>query len=317
MVLSSDEIEKRINDSYEVANNVINAVPQPMVSVRTSTYQHASYITQCIESILMQKTNFSFEYIIGEDFSTDGTREIVFEYAKKYPDIIRVITADYNVGMKSNGMRCQRAYRGKYIALCEGDDYWTDPLKLQKQVDFLEQNTDYCLCFHNAHYRYECRNSKIFPFNKDLHKHVFNTLDVISMEWFVPPQSIVYRKDLYQIPEWVSFVQQGDIAMLLLLSLSGNLYYIDEIMSVYRKHKTGMGKTVNFSVTINKYIELLCYFDMHSGFKYHSEIEKRKLMLRKKLYKAYFYNRKKIVQFLSFDFYAFKLDALFKKMSNR
>ena len=142
-MISNSEIEKRIQDSYELENNVLKAVPKPMVTVRTSTYQHASFIKQCIEGVLMQKTDFPIEFIIGEDFSKDGTREIVFEYAKKYPDIIRVFTADYNVGSKVNGRRCINAARGKYMALCEGDDYWVDPLKLQKQVDFLEKNPDY------------------------------------------------------------------------------------------------------------------------------------------------------------------------------
>ena len=143
MTLSIEEIGKRVNDSYELENSVLKgSLTKPLVTVRTSTYQHGPYIKQCIEGVLMQKTNFAFEFIIGEDFSTDGTREIVFEYAKKYPDIIRVFTADYNVGSKANGRRCINAARGKYMALCEGDDYWIDPLKLQKQVDFLEKNKD-------------------------------------------------------------------------------------------------------------------------------------------------------------------------------
>ena len=150
MALTEAEINKRVSDSYEVGNNVLEAVPNPLVSIRTSTYNHGPYIKQCIEGILMQKTNFAFEYIIGEDFSTDETREIVFDYARKYPNIIRVITADYNVGSKANGRRCINACRGKYMALCEGDDYWTDPLKLQKQVDFLEGHPEYTMCFHAA-----------------------------------------------------------------------------------------------------------------------------------------------------------------------
>jgi len=139
-VFTEEEIEKRIADSYELPNNVLAAVPEPLVTVRTSTYQHGPYIRECIEGVLAQKTNFPFEFIIGEDFSTDGTREIVFEYAKKYPDIIRVLTADYNVGAKANGGRCIQASRGKYMAICEGDDYWHDPNKLQRQVEILEKD---------------------------------------------------------------------------------------------------------------------------------------------------------------------------------
>ena len=150
MLVDQIELERRFLDSYEIPNNVIYTVQQPLVTVRTSAYQHESYIKQCIEGVLMQKTTFQVEYIIGEDYSTDSTRNIVFDYAKKYPDLIRVITADYNVGMKANGLRCIKHSRGKYMAMCEGDDYWTDPFKLQKQVDFLEQNPDYVLSFHNT-----------------------------------------------------------------------------------------------------------------------------------------------------------------------
>lgn len=132
--------------SYELKNNVLNAVPEPMVSIRTSAYNHAGYIRECIEGILNQKTDFKFEYIIGEDFSTDGTREIVFEYAEKYPDVIRVITADRNLGMKMNGQRCIDACRGKYIAICEGDDFWIDSYKLQKQVDYMESHPECAVC---------------------------------------------------------------------------------------------------------------------------------------------------------------------------
>src|ERR1700690_2758382 len=111
---------------------------EPLVSVKMITYNHAPYITRAIEGVLQQKTTFPFELIIGEDCSTDGTREIVFAYQKKYPDIIRVITSDKNVGMNINGLRTIKAGKGKYIALCEGDDYWHNPEKLQKKVDFLK-----------------------------------------------------------------------------------------------------------------------------------------------------------------------------------
>ena len=153
--MDDNSLTKKIADSYELANNVLEHIPNPLVSIRTSAYNHGPYIKQCIEGVLMQRTNFPFEYIIGEDFSNDETREIVFEYAKKYPDVIRVITADYNVGSKANGRRCIRACRGKYMAICEGDDYWTDPLKLQKQVDFLEDNSEYGMCYTKVQYYHQ------------------------------------------------------------------------------------------------------------------------------------------------------------------
>lgn len=114
----------------------------PLVSIKMITYNHAPFVAQAIEGVLQQKTNFPFELIIGEDCSTDGTREIVFEYQRKHSDIIRVITSNKNVGAKENGLRTLKAGGGKYIAFCEGDDYWHDPDKLQKQVDYLESDPE-------------------------------------------------------------------------------------------------------------------------------------------------------------------------------
>ena len=124
----------------------------PLVSVVMITYNHEQYIAQAIKSVLRQKTSFSFELVIGEDCSTDNTREIVSEYQNKYPDVIRVITAETNVGMHSNALRVEYSCRGKYIAYCEGDDHWHNPHKLQMQVDFLETYPDYVMV-HGDHAR--------------------------------------------------------------------------------------------------------------------------------------------------------------------
>jgi glycosyltransferase involved in cell wall biosynthesis len=201
MVFGKQEIGKRISDSYEVPNRVLEEMPWPMVTVRTSTYQHAPYIKQCIEGVLMQETSFPFEYIIGEDFSTDGTREIVFGYAKRYPDKIRVITADYNVGMKANGLRCIEASRGKYMALCEGDDYWTDPLKLQKQVNFLEENDDYVMCYHDAMVIGE--NGNIIATSKmpEHNRRDYTREELILGRTNVLTLSLLYRNILKEVPE--------------------------------------------------------------------------------------------------------------------
>lgn len=123
---------------------------EPFVSVCMITYNHEAYISQAIEHVARQETSFPIELIIGEDCSTDRTREIVFEYQREYPDLIRVITSENNVGMRKNGLRTYEAARGKYIAFCEGDDYWHDPRKLQIQVDFLESNPNYGLVCSDA-----------------------------------------------------------------------------------------------------------------------------------------------------------------------
>ena len=122
-----------------------------MVTIRCLTYNHEQYIRQCLDGFVMQKTNFRFEAIVHDDASTDGTVEIIREYAEKYPDIIKPIFETENQYSKRDGSigRIMNEHtHGKYIAICEGDDYWTDPYKLQKQVDFLESHPDYVMCSH-------------------------------------------------------------------------------------------------------------------------------------------------------------------------
>lgn len=140
----------------EYPNNVLGAVPEPMVSVHVSTYQHADFIRDCLDGVLMQETDFPVEIIIGEDESDDGTREICKEYADRHPNKIRLFLHRRENNIQIHGRptgRFQFIYshfmaRGKYLATCEGDDYWTDPKKLQKQVDFLEENDGCALTYH-------------------------------------------------------------------------------------------------------------------------------------------------------------------------
>ena len=120
---------------------------QLLVSVAVITYNHEKYIRQALDSILMQQTVFDFEIVIGEDCSTDNTREIIQSYQIKYPERIKLVTSESNVGPMPNVVRTYKACRGKYIAVLEGDDYWIDPLKLEKQVDLLEANPEFSMCF--------------------------------------------------------------------------------------------------------------------------------------------------------------------------
>ena len=128
-------------------------MPTPIISVYMITYNHIEYIARAINSILDQKTEFSFEIVIGEDCSTDGTRQVVFQYQEKHPDLIRVITSDQNIGMHKNSVRTIEACRGKYLAFCDGDDYFHDRQKLQKQAKYLEKHPK-CGLVHSDQNRY-------------------------------------------------------------------------------------------------------------------------------------------------------------------
>ena len=244
-MLSTEEIEKRIADSYELPNNVLQKVPEPLVSVRTSTYNHGKYIKACIEGVLMQKTTFPIEFIIGEDCSTDETREIVFGYAKRYPDIIRVITADYNVGSKANGRRCIRACRGKYMAICEGDDYWTDPYKLQKQVDFLEGHPEYVFCCHRFRMLNEDTKEWLPEYADSFYKKDENLVideRLMLKTWVTQPLTSLIVMEHYKAVS--SLIRQykysRDVHLYYFLLKRGIGVSLNQFMGVYRLHKGGI-----------------------------------------------------------------------------
>lgn len=236
------KITDALNASYEIPNRVLESVPNPKISVRTSTYNHASFIERCIEGVLMQQTDFQFEYIIGEDFSTDGTREIVFQYAEKYPDIIRVITADRNVGIKANSYRCRKKVRGEFTALCEGDDYWIDPKKLQKQIDLLSEHPQCDLCFHPAIIKYVDKPGVDRITGKQAEGNSIIPVKKLIMNYgdFCPTASIVYKSKIDNaLGEWFLSTLIGDYYFQILGADRGGALYLDEVMSVYNKSPEG------------------------------------------------------------------------------
>ncbi len=213
---------------------------KPLVSINCITYNHEKYISKAIEGFLMQKTSFDFEVLIGEDCSTDNTLKIVRKYEEKHPHLIKVITANHNVGTFENGLRLLEASEGKYIAMCEGDDYWTDPYKLQKQVDFLEANPEYVITYHNADIIAEngdlITNSKL---SKDLQRD-FSTDELIKGAW-VLTLTMCFRNVIKEFPYEMSNVKNGDKFLTSLLGNFGKGKYLAEVKNaVYRKHINGI-----------------------------------------------------------------------------
>jgi len=218
---------------------------EPLVSVKMITYNHAPYIAQAIEGVLQQKTNFPIELVIGEDYSTDGTREIVFKYQEKYPDIIRVITSDKNVGMRKNGYRTMKACRGKYIAFCEGDDYWHHPDKLQKQVDYMEKHPECGMVFSDYDVYFSGSNELIRSCN---YYKGFRSPTNFTIEPFIggdhPREitcTIMVRRDLCeQVVEKDPYLHQsetflmGDIQTWAEISLISEISYLPESLATYR-----------------------------------------------------------------------------------
>lgn len=159
---------------------------EPLISVHMITYNHRAFIERAIECVISQNTDYSFELVIGEDCSNDGTSEIVKKYAKIYPKLIKLVTSEKNVGMHANSLRTLKACSGKYIAYCEGDDYWHDPLKLQKQATFLENNQRYGLVFSDCNVWYEKSNITIYGFNKKQGFESEFDLDIETVIWGPP-----------------------------------------------------------------------------------------------------------------------------------
>jgi len=209
------------------------------VSVSITAYNSENFIIQAIESVLMQEVNFDYEIVIGEDCSKDKTRDIVLSYQKKYPHKIRVLLNEKNLGLNKNFVSIIQACQGQYIALLDHDDYWTSPLKLQKQVDFLESHPECSMCFHDSRHFYQ-DGSKEDGFIRLPRKGEIFSLEDLMQGPFIPTSSTMFRRGVFgEFPDWFSEMKAHDWALHTLNAQYGNLGYINEIMSATRIHKGG------------------------------------------------------------------------------
>ena len=218
---------------------------EPLVSICCITYNHGKYISKTLDGFLMQKTTFTFEILIHDDASTDETQAIIENYKQK--STIKFVTTYQNVNQYSQGKRFLNRYnferaRGKYIALCEGDDYWTDPYKLQKQVDFLEANPEYILCFTNT--RTVDENNQILR-PKVIESCTKDTFDHSDMPLFAPTLTRVFRNLHISEMPLPQNTPGGDTYMLVWQSKFGKIKYIDEVTSSYRIHPNGVWSSLS------------------------------------------------------------------------
>jgi glycosyltransferase involved in cell wall biosynthesis len=214
---------------------------QPQISVCIFSYNFGQYLEQAIESVLAQKLSVPFEIIIGDDKSTDNSAEIIYRYQQLYPGIIRANINTENIGGTRNWLNTMKACRGKYISLLDGDDYFIDPLKLQKQYDVLEAHPEYSLSFHGVEEVYEDipGERKLTLFKKE----VFTLSDIIRKGWFMRTSSMFFRNHLLPntLPEWVyDFPYRLDSIIPVMLCMQGDASYANDVMSVWRKHSMGM-----------------------------------------------------------------------------
>lgn len=217
---------------------------ETLLSVCCITYNHGKFISQAVDSFLMQRTDFKYEILVGDDCSTDGTRALLDEYALKHPDRIKLVTSKNNVGANNNAIRTIKAAKGKYIALCDGDDYWINSDKLQKQVDFLENNPDYVICCH-YYKEIDSTGNLLYVNPKPVTlEYDYNDL-IVNRQAETATATMVVRKacinELFN-QEWYPRCNAADKFLKLFATFhSGKkIYVIPEVMSCYRKHQGGV-----------------------------------------------------------------------------
>lgn len=242
---------------------------RPKVSVLMITYNHEAFIAQAIESVLMQVADFDYELVISEDCSTDSTREIVQGYQKSYPDRIRLFLTEQNIGYHRNLLETYRVCRGEYIAILEGDDYWTDPNKLQTQADIMDADPEVVICGHNvALKREDGSTGPDYHVPKGFNKSRMYMEDMFAAQ--VPFCSLMLRSTaLQKVPvdrPW------GHRELLTYVSAHGAVEYREEIMATYRMHNTSLWNPLNPLVKFRAGISLREGMDDYFDYKYHSQI---------------------------------------------
>lgn len=257
----------------------------PDISIAMLAYNHEKFIVQAIEGVLMQKTSYKYKMVIAEDKSPDSTREMLLDYQKKYPDKIKLILQNKNVGSKNNNIDLLSNLEGKYIAALECDDYWTDPLKLQKQIGFLENNKDYSMVCHNANIIYEGTDKQSIRFNQRNVEGDININEILS-QWDIPTASMLFRIECVKpLPKWFGEIYSGDFTISLLCVHKGKIKFSPEIMSIYRVNYKGTSATAtigkNMTFVLDEHTKLLNFFNVETNLKYANLIRERLALIAK------------------------------------
>lgn len=254
------------------------------VSVIILTYNQENFIAQAIRSAVMQQTDFPYEIIVGEDASTDRTQEIVAELAQAHPEKIRVLWRDakvaqreraVGVGGKGNFVDCLRTSSAKYIALLDGDDYWTSPHKLQKQVDFLDTHPDFAISFHRVRAVSDATNTE--PEKPEQQMPGVLSVEDLLVANPISACSVMFRRGLFsELPRWFHSVRFGDWALHVMNAKYGKIGCINEVMAAYRINPAGLWSSLGPIEQRVEMIKALNYADAYLDFKYKKQIRAAK-----------------------------------------
>ncbi len=243
------------------------------VSVLMTTYNHEKFIAQAVASVLEQEVDFCFELVVGEDCSTDRTRDILQGFQVRYPETIRLLGREENWGRRRNFIDTFKSCRGDYIAILEGDDYWTSPHKLQRQADFLDSHPECSICFHPVMKSYEDGNETM-EFHGPSPPQTLFTIEDLLERTLIVTCSVMFRNRLFDdFPPWFNTVPAGDWPLNILNAQYGNIGYIDEAMAVYRMHSGGVWSSKNTVHRLQGKLEILKTLRQHLDPRYTQKLD--------------------------------------------
>ena len=247
--LRSSTSQSLVVSAWPPPTQLTNKIRTPKISIMLITYNHEKYIAQAIESILMQETEYDYEINVIEDCSTDRTQEVIMRYVEMFPDIVKPYFNKKNIGYKvtqKNFYRGFQTLKGDYLAILEGDDYWSSPHKLQKQVGFLEAHPDFALCAHNTIKVYEDGSQQPHRFLYWGQLPDASVEDVIKLRFFFHTTGIIYRNVFKGVPPpWFRNEWSCDIFIMIAHAQFGKAHHMDEDMAVYRAHAAGRFSTMS------------------------------------------------------------------------
>lgn len=255
------------------------------ISVAVIAYNQEEYIAQCLDSILMQKGDFDLDVIVGDDYSTDKTGQIVQEYREKHPHRVIVLSTTANIGAVMNFKRCLEACSGDYIATCDGDDYWTDPYKLLKQAEFLESHPDYSLCF-NAMITYVQQDNRYHIVDNQMscEKDTLTIEDLIENNYIGNSSVCMYRASITRkLPEELFGRYYGDWAINMACGRMGKIGFLRDWMSVYRKHSGGIFSGSARLDNLHHSIAAIDNFNELFGYEYDSLFRRKKEAIERQI----------------------------------
>lgn len=246
------------------------AAPRPVVSVLMLTFNHERFLAQAIDSALGQRTAVPIEIVIGADQSPDHTQEIAREFGARYPSRVRVLAAQSRLGMHENFKRTLFACRGRYIAVLEGDDFWTDPAKLQTQVNVMERDPACTLCFHTTTKVWEDGSHKPTEVRPPAVRETYAAEDLIRENIIMTP-SVMFRANLWtSLPPFMDTIGMIDWPLHILNASFGYARFIDAVMATYRVHGGGIWSGRDYVTCVREAIVMFAALDEYLGFRYHN-----------------------------------------------